>query len=322
MSSVLILGGTAWLGSEIARQAVLAGHDVTCVARGESGDAPDGASFVRADRSLPGSLEHIKGEWDAVIELAYEPELVAAALDAFADHAGHWSFVSTISVYASHDVAGADESAPLVDPVDTEDYGQAKAAAEQLTRERVDERLLITRPGLIAGPGDPSDRFGYWPGRLARGGRVLAPAMSGHVQAIDIADLARWLLNAHQQSLIGTVDAVGPSIPMADFFAILRAATAHDAEIVEAPHPWLRKQEVNYWAGPRSMPLWLPGADTALTQRSGARLRELGGSIRPIGDTIARVIEDETDRGLWRPRRSGLTAREEEELLELLRDRG
>lgn len=321
MSSVLILGGTAWLGQEIARQAVLAGHDVTCVARGESGDAPDGVRFIRADRSLPGALQHVNGEWDAVIELAYEPGLVAVALDAFADRAGHWSFVSTISVYASHDVAGADESAPLVDPVDTEDYGQAKVAAELLTRERVGDRLLITRPGLIAGPGDPSDRFGYWPGRFARGGRVLAPAMSGHVQVIDVADLARWLLDAHQWNLIGTVDAVGPSIPMAAFFARLRAATAHGADIVEAPHPWLREQGVNYWAGPRSMPLWLPEADAALTQRSGVRLRELGGSIRPIDETIARVIEDETERGLWRTRRSGLTPREEEELLDLLRDR-
>ncbi len=130
MRRVLVLGGTGWLGREVARAAVAAGAEVVCLARGESGSVPEGARLVRADRRLPGAFDQLTGEWDEVIEFAYDPELVAPALDSVAERASHWTLVSTVSVYAGNDEPGVDESAALVEPRDLTQYPDAKVAAE------------------------------------------------------------------------------------------------------------------------------------------------------------------------------------------------
>lgn len=194
MRNVLVLGGTAWLGFEIAKQLLANGDTVTCLARGDSGQSPVGATFVQADRHLPGGYAAVSSQsWDELIELSYEPALVQGALDALARKAKHWTLVSSVSVYATNTDAGADESAPLLAPVDLQDYGQAKVAAEQVSQEALKDRLLVVRPGLIAGPGDGSDRFSYWVGRFALAGNepVLSPVTDDRVvQVIDVEDLA------------------------------------------------------------------------------------------------------------------------------------
>ncbi len=103
------------------------------------------------------------GEWDEVIELSHELDLVEPALDALADAAAHWTLVSTVSVYARNDEPGADETADVVEPTDLSKYADAKVAAERSSAARLGSRLLIGRPGLIVGPGDPSDGSGTGP---------------------------------------------------------------------------------------------------------------------------------------------------------------
>ncbi|WP_152192494.1 NAD-dependent epimerase/dehydratase family protein [Georgenia satyanarayanai] len=322
MRRILVLGGTAWLGREVARAAVVDGAEVVCLARGTSGDVPDGARLVRADRAHPGAYDHLDGEWDAVVELAYQPELVGPALDALADRAAHWTLVSSISVYAGHDEPGADESAAVVEPTDLTDYAHAKVAAERATTDRLDGRLHIVRPGLIAGPGDPSDRFGYWPARLRRGGRVLTPEPAGQfVQMIDVGDLAAWIVRAARTGRGGTVDAVGHSHPLGDVLAVVGEAAGFAGELVPAEEAWLLAHDVHYWAGPRSLPLWLPASHVGHSRRSNAAYLTAGGAVRPLGETVERVLGDEMVRGVGRERRSGLTPAEERELLELLSGR-
>ena len=74
-----------------------------------------------------------------------------------------------------------DETAPtltLADPTVEEigpNYGGRKALAEKEAERAFPGRTTIVRPGLIVGAGDNSDRFSYWPIRIARGGEVLAP---------------------------------------------------------------------------------------------------------------------------------------------------
>ncbi|WP_308457278.1 NAD-dependent epimerase/dehydratase family protein [Microbacterium sp. Ru50] len=219
MRRILVLGGTGWLGREIARRAHESGAEVVCLARGESGPAPDGVRLVRADRSLAGAYEGLGGEWDDVVELASEPQLVESALKALAARAAHWTLVSTVSVYADNSTPGADETAQLVDPQNLAEYPDAKVAAERASAAELGDRLLIARPGLIAGPGDPSDRLGYWPARLHRGGNVLAPMMSQRfVQFIDVEDLADWIVSAGAAGIAGVVNAVGEVHTMEDFF--------------------------------------------------------------------------------------------------------
>ncbi|QDB78555.1 reductase [Georgenia wutianyii] len=316
MRRVLVLGGTAWLGREVARVALAAGAEVVCLARGVSGTVPDGARLVVADRTRPGAYADLDGEWDDVVELAYEPEPVESALAALAGRARHWTLVSSVSVYRDNDAPGADEGAAVVDPVDLTDYAQAKVAAERATAAALGERLHVVRPGLIVGPGDPSDRFGYWPARLLRGGQVLTPTLAGrHVQVIDVADLAAWIVTAGLRGAGGVVDAVGHSHPLTDVLAEIAAAAGVDGVRVPAEDEWLLARGVRHWAGPRSLPLWLPPDMGGMMQRSNAAYLAAGGSVRPLADTIARVLDDERERGLDRPRRSGLTAEEEHSLL-------
>lgn len=313
---VLVLGGTGWLGRTIVDELLVEGADVTCLARGTTGSVPEGARFVQADRSLPGAYEPATGIWDEVIELAHVPELVAPALDALADRAAHWTLVSTVSVYAQNDEPGADESARLVEPKDPSAYADAKVLAERTTRLRLGSRLLIARPGLIVGPGDPSDRFGYWPARLDRGGPVLVPTSAERfVQVIDVADLASWLVRAGRDGFVGTVNAVGAPVPLHDFLRCVAEVTGFDDELVAVEDDVLLAHDVAYWAGPRSLPLWIPVSDAGFAQRSAVAFTDAGGVTRPLRDTVVRVLDDERARGTDRERRAGLTSTEERAVL-------
>ncbi|PYY48101.1 NAD-dependent epimerase/dehydratase family protein [Curtobacterium sp. MCBD17_023] len=316
----LVLGGTGWLGRAIVRDLVAGGVEVTCLARGESGAVPEGARFVRTDRRAADAYERVRGEWDEVIELSSEPELVEPALAELADTAAHWTLVSTVSVYARNDEPGADESAALAEPTDLTEYADAKVAAERSSTARLGSRLLIARPGLIVGPGDPSDRFGYWPARLRRSGPALIPTVAGRfVQVIDVTDLASWLSQTAKHERVGVVNAVGEVVPMGEFFARVAAVTRFEDELEEVADEVLLANDVRYWAGPRSLPLWLPLPDAAFAQRSARAFQRMGGRARPLESIVADVLEDELSRGLDRPRRSGLTPAEERSVMRHVR---
>jgi nucleoside-diphosphate-sugar epimerase len=316
MRSVLILGGTGWLGRAIARAALATGDDVTCLARGRSGSVPAGARLIESDRTDLGAYAAAAGEWDEVVELSWEPAFVDAARTALADRAAHWTLVSSVSVYRRNDEPGADESADLVNGDDPTDYAQAKVAAERTTLRTHHHRLLISRPGLIVGPGDPTDRFGYWPARLSRGGAVLRPEGAGRfVQVIDVDDLAEWVVRTGSVGTTGVINAVGEPLPFDGFLRLVGEVTGFDGELITRDDDWLREHDVRYWSGPRSLPLWLPVEDAGFAQRDNTAFRASGGSLRPVRDTLARTLADEKARGLDRPRRSGLSVSDEAELL-------
>ena len=318
MTRTLILGGTAWLGREIAEQLVAKGEEVTCLARGESGAVPSGVTFVRSDRRAPGAYDLVTGNgWDEIIELTYEADLVTGALEALAGSTQHWTLVSSVSVYASNTEPGANEDAVLVEPSDLDDYAHAKVAAERATTEAVGDRLLIARPGLIAGPGDTSDRFSYWVSRLALASdeSVLVPDVHDRaVQFIDIRDLAGWLISAGHRRLTGIYNAVGSERDLSTVLLAAAQVAGHTGELISADDDWLTAHNVNYWAGPHSLPLWLPRRDSAFAQRSRSRFLAAGGTERNLKQTLEDVLADERTRGLDRERRSGLT-RDEESLL-------
>ncbi|WP_339620823.1 NAD-dependent epimerase/dehydratase family protein [uncultured Salinibacterium sp.] len=312
MRRVLILGGTGWLGRAIAQTALRRGDEVTCLARGETGSAPEGAHLIRADRTQPGAYDEVAGDWDAVIDLSRDPAQVESALQSLAAHAAHWTFVSTVSVYERNDEPDADEHARVVDPVDLDDYAHAKVAAELASARHRGERLLIARPGLIVGPGDPTDRFGYWPARLHRGGTVLTPSVTGrYVQVIDVDDLAEWIVHAGLEGTTGTINAVGDTVTFENFLKLTAAIAGFTGDLNERDDAWLTDRDINYWAGPRSLPLWIPLSDAGFMQRSNQRYRAAGGELRPLHETTARTLDDELSRGRGRPRKAGLSTDDE-----------
>jgi len=330
---LLVLGGTVFLSKAVAAEAVRRGHAVVCAARGTSGPTPDGATLVQVDRDAgPAAFEPLAGEsFDAVVDVAtMDPGWVRDALKAIGPRAGHWTFVSSMSAYADHGTPGLTAAtAPLLPPVNErppeptpDTYGGAKVASEQAVTELFDGPAFLVRPGLIVGDGDPSDRYGYWPARLSRGGDVLVPEpLDAPTQLIDVVDLAAWIVDAAEQRLAGVFDAVCQPVPLSEMLArTVDGVRAPAHELVPAATSFLEEHGVKPWAGPRSLPLWAPGADFA-----GFMAHDVSTSIaaglrpRPLEETAAAALAHERALGLDRERKAGLSAAEEAELLTALR---
>lgn len=321
---ILVLGGTVFLSRTVAQAAQAAGHDVTCLARGRTGTAPEGTRLLHGDRQESSAYDDLRGEWDAVVDVTSDPHHARAAAGALTDSVGHWTYVSSCSVYANQGMPGEDESAPLLEAYDgdgpppQEQYGQAKVACEQAYRSAFPQRSLIVRPGLICGPADGSDRFGYWPARLSLGGQVVVPEIpQAMTQTIDVLDLAQWIVHSAERGVVGTFNAVGPSIAFDELLRRTTEIVGFSGELVRCSPTWLSERGAAYWAGPDSLPHWLPAGFEGFAARAGGAARSRGLVLRPVEETIRRVLEDELERGVNRERRSGLSAATERELLRL-----
>ncbi|MEO9045402.1 MAG: NAD-dependent epimerase/dehydratase family protein, partial [Candidatus Dormibacter sp.] len=298
---LLVLGGTVFLSRAVAVHARDRGHDVACAARGVSGDPPDGVRFVRLDRASPEALAPLAGmEFDAVVDVARQSVTqVRAAVHALGSRAAHWTYVSSRSVYAEKATPGQDASATLVeaadDSLDEDDpanYGHLKVAAESCILDAVGAKAFIPRPGLIVGAGDVSDRYGYWPARISRGGEVLCPGdPSTHVQWVDVVDLAAWIVLAAEQRLVGVYDATCTPTPMGELLTGTASGCGSSAEFTWVANEFLLARGVEPWMGPRSLPLWLPAPEYAGYARWDVSASLAAGlTIRPIEQTAAAAL--------------------------------
>ena len=189
-------------------------------------------------------------KFDAVVDVSRHPGQVRRAVAALRRQTGHWTFVSTVSVYADNRTPGqrADTAqlraptAPEIDYSTEETYGAAKVACEQA----VGESAFICRAGLIVGPEDPTGRFTYWPARLARGGEVLVPGTpEDTVQFIDVRDLAQWIVHAAQSGLTGIYDGIGPTRTRGELLAECAAALGSSCTFTWVNRAFLEEHDVN-----------------------------------------------------------------------------
>lgn len=325
--SLLILGGTKFLGPELVNEAQARGHVVTLFNRGKTNPQlfPD-VEKLRGDRN--GDLKSLEGRsWDAVLDTSgYVVKQVKASAELLSRSVAQYVFISTISVYPEDLKPGSDETAPVQavpDPT-SEDvqkyYGGLKALCEAAAEAAMPGRVTNIRPGLIVGPNDPTDRFTYWPVRIGRGGDVLAPG-SGEdpAQLIDVRDLAAWAITAVERKHVGVFNALGPAkkMTMREMLEGCRRGVGSDARLVWADPKVLEKNEVRPWM---DMPVWT-GGDVGMATLSNARAVAAGMTFRPIDatakDTLAWFKTLPPDRQA--KLRAGLTAEREERVLQALK---
>jgi 2'-hydroxyisoflavone reductase len=326
---IFILGGTVFLGKHLVTAALARGHDVTIFHRGEhpARDLPPGVREIlgNRDESFAALADHT---WDVVIDTsAFVPRQVRAAVQALADRVGRYILISTISVYAEAFQAGMDESAPvatLADPlteeVTGETYGALKALCEQALQAAMPAQAMIIRPGLIVGPSDPSDRFTYWPWRVARGGEVLAPDAPNHgTQIIDARDLAEWTVRMAEARQTGIFNATGPdfALTLGEVLATCQRIAASDAQFTWVSEDFLAAHEVEPYT---ALPLWVPREMAAFDRVNCAQALAAGLTFRPLADTVRdTLVWAQNERG-DAPWRAGLSPEREQELLAAWRE--
>ncbi len=326
---VLILGGTVFVGRHLVEAALARGHEVTLFNRGQHGpDLYPGVEKLRGDRDS--GLDALRGRrWDAAIDTCgYVPRLVRASATLLANAVDHYTFISSVSVYPEARTRHLDEDSPVgalddesVEDVTPETYGPLKALCERAAEGAMSGRALTIRPGLIVGPHDPTDRFTYWPHRVARGGEVLAPGRPERpAQIIDARDLAAWTLQLVASGATGVYNATGPNytLTMGRVLDTCADVSGGDARITWIDERFLLDAGVAPWS---ELPLWVPEEEDYLDAVDSSRAVAAGLTFRPLADTVRDTLAWDATRPADLGRKAGLTPERERDLLAAWRRR-
>ncbi len=317
---LLVLGGTSFLGRHLAGTALERGHELTLFNRGRTNPElfPE-AEKLHGDRD--GGLTPLEGRsFDAVVDTSgFFPRIVRASAELLADSAGHYTFVSSVSVYADlsqppdeSSATGTIEDETVEDFGDEhQNYGPLKALCERKVERMFPGRALVVRPGLIVGPYDPTDRFTYWPRRLAHGGKILAPGTPDRpVQFIDARDLADWIVRMAEERRSGIFNAANHGATFGDVLA--------RADVVWVDDAFLLEQGVGEWM---ELPLWIADpAFAGMEEVDVSRAVAAGLTFRPIAETIRDTAEWDATRDEYVPK-AGLAPEREAALLAAWRER-
>lgn len=297
---ILILGGTGFLGPHLVEAARRRGHTVTIFTRGKTRPDLFGEEVEKLRGDRDGDLKSLEGRrWDSVIDTSgYVPRIVRASAELLAPNVRQYVFISSISAYADTSKPGIDETYPVAVAPDpkSEDvpqfYGALKALCEQAVEAALPGRATTIRPGLIVGPGDPTDRFTYWPVRIAAGGEVLAPGdPKVPVQVIDARDLAEFTIELVERGSPGIYNAVGPREPITvgDMLTRTKAALGSDAELTWVSREFLAEKKVEPWS---DLPAWAPPDPgfEGFGAVSGEKSFAAGLTTRPLEETVTATI--------------------------------
>ncbi len=321
---LLILGGTVFLGRHIVEATLARGHEVTLFNRGQHNpDLFPEVEKLRGDRD--GGLSALHGrQWDAAIDTSgYVPRVVGASAAALANVVRLYTFISSISACGDISIAGIDESAPVatladtaVEEVTNERYGALKALCEQAVELALPGRTLIVRPGLIVGPDDPTDRFTYWPWRVAQGGEMLAPGQpEQQVQFIDVRDLAAWIVGMVEANKTGLYHATGPDYRLSigqllDECQQVTGSDVHFTWVGETLAAQLMEDEI------ANFQPWVPDEYAGMKSANCQRAIAAGLTFRPLAETIRDTLAWKNASPERDEMRSGLARDKEQELLD------
>lgn len=327
--NILIIGGTRFLGRHLVDAALERGHKITLFNRGRSNP-----TLYPQLETIQGDRENDLGQlaatrsWDSVIDTCgYVPRIVRLSAQVLSGAVGQYVFISSISVYANTSKIGINESDPVgrlsdesVEEITGETYGPLKALCEEAVEQNLPGRTLIIRPGLIVGPHDPTDRFTYWPVRVARGGDVLAPENPAvPVQIIDGRDLAHFTLQLIEQKATGIFNATGPDtmLNLGTMLEKCRAVCANESVFRWAPVDFLAANNVQPWS---DLPVWVPDSpeDAGFSRVSIEKAVSAGLTFRPLEETIQDTLSWAATRPSDHAWRAGLVSEREQELLRLL----
>jgi len=326
---ILIIGGTRFLGRHLVNSARAHGHEVTLFNRGQTNPNLFGqVEKIRGDREK--DLDQLSGQWDAVIDTCgYFPRIVRMSTEALKGKVERYVFISSLSVYADFSKIGINESDPvgkMEDETNEENtpgtYGPRKALCEKAVQDVFGIDSLIIRPGLIVGPHDPTDRFTYWPVRVAHGGDVLAPDRPDvRTQIIDVRDLSDFIIGLIAQDTSGVFNATGPDRPLT-FGALLdtcKLVSASDARFKWASLDFLNQNNVAPWS---DMPAWLPdnGEDAGFAYVGISKAINAGLKFLSLEQTVRDTLEWANSRPQDHEWRAGLNMERENELLEQLKN--
>lgn len=322
---LLVLGGTIFLGRHIVDIALQRGHEVTLFNRGQhNADLYPEVEKLRGDRD--GDLEALKGrKWDAVIDTSgYVPRVVRDSAELLADAVEHYTFISSISVYADTGKPGITEAYPVakledetVEEVTGETYGALKALCEQAAEDAMPGRVLNVRSGLIVGPNDPTDRFTYWPCRVAQGGEILAPVEPEvAIQIIDVRDQAQWILDMAQARRTGVYNVTGPdyTLTFGELFRTSQHVTNAEVTLTWVNKDFILDADVQPWI---DLPMWIPADsdDAFWSAVDVSKAVNDGLSFRPLSQTVKDTLDWANSRPADHEWRAGLTPQREKELL-------
>ncbi len=324
---ILIIGGTRFLGRHLVESALARGHEVTLFNRGKTNpDLFKQVQTIRGDREK--DLDQLSGQWDAVIDTCgYFPRIVRMSAEALKDKVRSYVFISSISVYDGFGKIGINESDPVgkiadetIEEITGESYGPLKALCEKAVQDVFGDRSLIIRPGLIVGPNDPTDRFTYWPVRVARGGDVLVPEKpAAPIQIIDVRDLSDFVIELLQQNVFGVYNATGPEheLTLGEMLDASKQVSGSDANFKWASVEFLNQNQVAPWS---DMPAWVPDTpeDAGLSRVDISKAIRAGLKFMPLEKTIRDTLEWEKSRPSDHEWRAGLKPEREKELLRLL----
>jgi 2'-hydroxyisoflavone reductase len=328
---ILIIGGTRFLGRHLVEAALDRSHEVTLFNRGRTNpDLFPQLETILGDREKDvNKLGEAGRIWDAVIDVAgYVPRIVRLSAEVLKENVGRYVFISSVSVYADFKKVGIDESYPVgklqdetVEEINGETYGPLKALCEQTVQDIYAERALIIRPGLIVGPHDPTDRFTYWPVRVARGGEVLAPQKSeASIQVIDVRDLSDFIIKLIQQNASGVYNATGPDyeLTIGKLLEVSKQVSGSDANFQWASVEFLNQNKVEPWS---DMPTWVPDDEEGVgfARVDVSKAIEAGLRFRPLEETVRDTLAWAQTRPPDHPWRAGLTPEREAQVLAALK---